>query len=129
MQPESLSDHPTQESSAHPSATPAEVSPAGGSRSGESEPAETAHVAVRITPTISLEYENRSPDFIPEEVWDVGVHVVSIKVAREMLADAEYNSDPQAQEVGEYGTPLGVFNAYRALANNLRKAIKAAEAK
>lgn len=39
------------------------------------------------------------------------------------MHDAEYNSDPTAVEVGPYGTPLPVFNAYRALAKQVRAAI------
>jgi hypothetical protein len=78
-------------------------------------------VTVRISPTISNEYATRSPDHIPEECFLTGKRSVTVESARAMLADAEFNSDPRAQTVGPYDMPLPVFNAYRALAKQLRK--------
>lgn len=77
-------------------------------------------VIVRISPTISNEYATRCPDHIPEEAFLTGRRSVSVEAARAMLADAVFNSDTRAVDVGEYGVPLGTFNAYRALAKQLR---------
>ena len=52
---------------------------------------------------------------------------VPLDLAQQIMMDAEYNSDRKAQDVGEYGMPLPVFNAYRALARQARAAIAAAE--
>lgn len=85
------------------------------------------HVTVRISPTISNEYANR---FVFEESigFTIGKKSVPIDVAQEMLADAEFNSDLKAQDVGPYGMPLYIFNAYRALAKQLRNSIAKATA-
>ena len=80
-------------------------------------------VRVRISPTIANEYASRCLEYIPEEVYLTGKRSVSVESAKAMLADAEFNSDKTAQDVGEYGMPLPVFNAYRALAKQLRSAI------
>ncbi len=83
-----------------------------------------ALVIVRISATIEQEYASRLPDFLPLDKLDIGACQVTTEEARAILADAEYNCDPKAVDVGEYGTPLGVFNAYRALAAQLRKMLK-----
>ena len=85
------------------------------------------YVTVRISPTISNEYANR---FVFEESvgFTIGKKCVPLGVAQEMLADAEFNSDLKAQDVGPYGMPLHVFNAYRAFAKQLRNAIAKATA-
>jgi hypothetical protein len=80
-------------------------------------------VIVRISPTISNEYANRCPEGIPEEAFLTGKRSVSLQSARAMLSDAEYNSDKTAFDVGPDDMPLGTFNAYRALAKQLRVAI------
>lgn len=80
-------------------------------------------VTIRISPTIEGEYENRSPDFLPLDKLQAGPCVLTIEEARAVMHDAEYNSDLTAVDVGPYGTPLGVFNAYRALAKQARAAI------
>ena len=53
------------------------------------------------------------------------VEIVGLVLAQQILLDAEYNSDRRAQDVGEYGMPLPIFNAYRALARQTRAAIAA----
>lgn len=83
-------------------------------------------IVVRISPTIENEYANRLPDFLPLDKLNVGRCELTLEEARAVLADAEYNSDRNAVDVGPYGTPLGVFNAYRALAKSVRAAIEAA---
>jgi hypothetical protein len=83
-------------------------------------------VKIKITPAISFDLVQRSPDHIPEALRRVGVHEVKLEVAREILADAKYNSDLAAFDVGPNGMPLPVFNAYRALAIRVEKAIAAA---
>lgn len=81
-------------------------------------------VKVRISATIDNEYANRLPDWMTEENEpSEGVNHVPLNVARMILSDAEYNSDPQAQTVGPYDMPLPVFNAYKALAKQVRAAI------
>jgi hypothetical protein len=81
-------------------------------------------ITIRITETISQEYDVRLPGFLPLDKLHVGKCLLTLDEARAVLADAEYNSAPEAVEVGEYGVPLGVFNAYRALARQVRKAIE-----
>ena len=91
--------------------------------SAQHTPGRAVFVTLRISKTISNEYANRCSDHIPEEVFLTGKRSLSLDSARAILADAEFNSDLQAQDVGEYGVPLGVFNAYRALAKQARAAI------
>jgi hypothetical protein len=83
-------------------------------------------VRINISATIDNEYANRLPDWLPESI-EAGRNEVPLDVARAILADAEYNSDREAVDVGPYGTPLPVFNAYRALAKQVRAAIAKAE--
>jgi hypothetical protein len=83
-------------------------------------------VAVRISPTIAGEYENRQPDDLPLDKLDAGVCQLTLEEARAVLADAEFNSDSKAFDVGPYGMPLPVFNAYRALAKQLRATLGSA---
>lgn len=78
-------------------------------------------ITVRISATIDYEYEARCPDYLPLHKLHEGLCELTIDEARAVLADAEYNSDLDAVDVGPYGTPLPVFNAYRALAKQLRK--------
>jgi len=84
-------------------------------------------VTVRISPTIANEYASRCPDDIPEEAYLTGKRSVTMASAHAMLADAEYNSDKTAQDVGDYGMPLPIYNAYRALAKQLHRVIDAAD--
>jgi hypothetical protein len=85
--------------------------------------AKRAVVVLRISATIDNEYANRLPDFLPLDKLDIGRCELTLEEARAVLADAEHNSDRQAVDVGPYGTPLAVFNAYRALAAQARDAI------
>jgi hypothetical protein len=77
-------------------------------------------VIVRVSPTIANEYASRCPEGIPEEVYLTGRRSVRLESARAMLADAEYQTDPAANDCGEYGVPLPAWNAYKALARQLR---------
>jgi hypothetical protein len=86
-------------------------------------------VTVRISATIANEYANRCPDWIPEEAFLTGKRAVRLSSARRMLNDAEYNSDKDAFAIGPFDMPLGTWNAYRALAKQLRKVIGEAEEK
>lgn len=83
----------------------------------------TTTVKVLISPTINNEYANRLPDFLPLDKLNVGMCELTLEEARAVLADAKYNSDRDAVDIGPYGTPLPVFNAYRALAKQVRNAI------
>jgi hypothetical protein len=83
-------------------------------------------VTVRISPTIDNEYSNRLPEFLPLEKLNVGPCELTEDEARAVLADAEHNSDRDAVDVGPYGTPLPVFNAYKALAKQVRAALGSA---
>lgn len=85
-----------------------------------------APITVRISPTIANEYASRCPDDIPEEVYLTGKRSVSLASARLMLSDAEFNSDKEAFDIGEHGMPLPIYNAYRALAKQLRATIEKA---
>ena len=82
-------------------------------------------IKVRISATIENEYANRLPEYLPLEKLDEGVVYLTEDEAKAVLADAAFNSDPKAQDVGPYGMPLPVFNAYRALAAQIRKALAA----
>lgn len=88
-------------------------------------------IKLRLSSTICNEYASRNvftgEDDWPEVDWDApdaftkGVTVnVSEDAARSILADAEFNSNARSVDVGTYGMPLGVFNAYRALAKQAR---------
>lgn len=81
-------------------------------------------VSIRISDTIAGEYESRCPEDIPDELTVAGVHRVSLDVARAIRDDAAYNSDRRAQDVGPYGMPLPTFNAYKALAKQVNKALE-----
>jgi hypothetical protein len=84
---------------------------------------ETRTVTLRISATIDNEYGNRLPDYLPLDKLSEGACVLTIEEARAVLADAEFNCDRKAVDVGPYGTPLNVFNAYRALAKQARAAL------
>lgn len=87
-------------------------------------PDTTKTIAVRISAAIDNEYANRLPEWLPESVdTSTGLCLVPVAVAKAMLSDALYNSDRQCVDVGPYGMPLGVFNAYKALAKQLAKAL------
>lgn len=81
-------------------------------------------ITARISATIENEYAARLPDFLPLDKLNAGNCKLTLEEARAVLADAEFNSDLEAVDVGPDGTPLPVFNAYRALARQLRQAIK-----
>ena len=85
-------------------------------------------IKIRISPTINNEYANRLPEFLPLHKLSVGMVELTLDEARAVLDDAEFNSDRNAQDVGPYGMPLPVFNAYRALAKQVRAAIAKATA-
>jgi hypothetical protein len=80
-------------------------------------------IRVRISATIDNDYANRCPEWMQDVEIVEGANDVTISVARVMLADAEYNSDKSAFDIGPHDMPLGTFNAYRALAKQLRAAI------
>lgn len=88
----------------------------------------SASITIRISPAFAGDWEARCPEETPEAVQVAGQHRVSPEVARAVLADAEHNSDRGAFDVGPYGMPLGTFNAYRALAKQVRKALGASRA-
>lgn len=80
-------------------------------------------IKIRISPTIDNEYRDRLPDELPLDKLRVGVCELTPDEARAVLADAEFNSDPRAVDVGPYGMPRTTFNAYRALAKQVRAAL------
>lgn len=80
-------------------------------------------IKIRISPTIANELADRLPDELPLDKLRAGVCELTIDEARALLADAEFNSDPRAIDVGPYGMPLATFNAYRALAKQTRAAL------
>lgn len=84
-------------------------------------------VTVRISDTISNEYASRCADHLPEECFNTGRRSITLDSARAMLADAEYQTNPAANDCGDYGIPLPIWNAYKALAKQLRKVIAQAE--
>lgn len=79
-------------------------------------------VRIRISATIDNEYENRCPEGMPEDIAE-GQNDLTLEQARWVLSDAEYNCDPRAQTVGPNDMPLPVFNAYKALAKQVRAAL------
>ena len=78
---------------------------------------------LRITSTIANEYDDRSPDYLPLDKLREGWVELTEAEVRAVLEDALFNSDTDAFNVGEYGMPLGTFNAYRALAKQCRKVL------
>ncbi len=85
-------------------------------------------VVLRISATIDNEYANRLPDFLPLAKLSTGDCTLTLEEAKAVLADAAFNSDREAVDVGPYGVPLKAFNAYAALAKQARAVIAAAEA-
>ena len=82
---------------------------------------------IRLSETIQNEYATRDV-FNGSGEWPLvphtaGVHDLPIETVKSVLDDAEYNSDPKAQDVGPYGMPLSIFNSYRALAKQCRAAL------
>lgn len=76
-------------------------------------------LAVRVSPTIANEYNDRAPDFVPESCWMPGTHPVSVGRARQMRSDAEdYASGLVFDDVRP-----GVRRAYAALAKQLDAAL------
>lgn len=84
-------------------------------------------ICVLITATIDNEYATRQPELLPLEKLNRGRCELTLEEARAVLSDAEFNCDPKAVDVWPYGTPLPVFNAYRALAAQIRKSIEVLE--
>lgn len=84
-------------------------------------------IRVRISATIADEYESRCPECIPERIRCAGTHDLSPAEAEQVLLDARWNSDRTCVDVGPYAMPLSTFNAYRALAAQMRTAIKRSE--
>lgn len=83
-------------------------------------------VRIRISATIDNELCNRAPEHLPLAKLDEGLCTLTLEEAKAVLADAKFNSDLEAQTVGPNDMPLGVFNAYRALARQTEAAIKKA---
>jgi len=80
-------------------------------------------IKIRISPTIANELADRMPDELPLDKLRAGICELTIDEARAVLADAEFNSDPHAIDVGPYGMPRATFNAYRALAKQVCAAL------
>jgi hypothetical protein len=78
-------------------------------------------ISVRISQAIDTDLANRLPEHLPLQKINVGVCHLTCDEARALLADAEYNSDLECVDVGPYAMPLATFNAYRALARQLRR--------
>lgn len=85
-------------------------------------------IRIRISAAIAQEYVARCPDQLPLAKLVEGRVELTLDEARAVLDDAEHNSDTTAFDVGPYGMPLGTFNAYRALARQVRAALAAAGA-
>lgn len=83
-------------------------------------------IKIRISPTIANEFADRMPDELPLDKLRAGACELTVDEARAVLADAEFNSDRRAVDVGPYGMPRATFNAYRALAKQAREAINKA---
>lgn len=80
-------------------------------------------IRVRISAAIDNEYASRQPEDLPLDKLNEGRCLLTPNEAQAVLDDALYNSDPKAQDVGPYGMPLGTFNAYSALAKQVRQAL------
>lgn len=83
-------------------------------------------IKIRISPTIANEFADRMPDELPLDKLRAGACELTVEEACAVLADAEFNSDRRAIDVGPYGMPRATFNAYRALAKQAREAINKA---
>lgn len=77
-------------------------------------------MVVRISPTIDYEYRGRD---VFREAWVEGQHGgivrLPIDVIREMLADADFYTDPH----GPSETPASIRRAYAALRDQIRAAL------
>ena len=77
-------------------------------------------VKIRFSPAIVQEYAVRCPEWVPEQIEAPGVYDLTSEEARTVMLDAEYNSDRTVFDIGPYDMPLGTFNAYRALARQIK---------
>ena len=63
------------------------------------------------------------PEHLPLDKLNAGVCHLTRDEALAVMHDAEYNSDPEAVDIGPYGMPIGTFNAYKALAAQIRRSL------
>jgi hypothetical protein len=85
-------------------------------------------VTINISNIIAREYADRMPDHLPLSKLKAGKVELTLDETFDVLADADYNSDSTAVDVGRFGMPLSVFRSYRALAKQARAAIAKATA-
>lgn len=82
-------------------------------------------IRVRISAAIADEWAGRGIDDVipgvPRPAYGGGVISVSPEIAREILADCEFNGDTRS---GPESMPDGTRRAYQALAAQLRNAMK-----
>lgn len=78
-------------------------------------------ITIQISGTIEDDYATRLPEHLPLEKLNEGVCTITVEEAHIVLADAEFNSDPNCIDIGTNGTPLGTYNSYKALAAQIRK--------
>lgn len=83
-----------------------------------------AYARVRVSRTIANEFADRCPEWVPDEMFEVGIASITVEAAKVLLGDAEYQSD---KESGPDLMPEGVRRAYAALAKQLRSAIDKAQ--
>lgn len=84
----------------------------------------TTEIKIKVSSTIADEWSTRAihdviPN-VPEFDYAGGELVVTTDVAREILADCDFNADRRA---GPEEMPIGTRRAYRAMAEQVRKAL------
>ena len=89
--------------------------------------AEQDQLVLRISGTIANEYDTRQPDHLPLGKLSEGTCQLTRKEVQLVVDDAVFNSDTQAVDVGPDAMPLGVFNAYRALAKQGKRVLEGAQ--
>lgn len=87
-------------------------------------PASPTLFRIRITPTVSHEFEHSAPEHLPLDKLDTGWVLLNEDELRSVLSEARYYTDPANFDVGPYDLPLGTYNAFRALARQCEAALR-----
>lgn len=95
------------------------TSPTNAPRASAAQP-QQGTVRIRISATIDNEYATRCPELSALDKLNTGICELTPAQALEVLADAEFNADRQG---GPEYMPIGTRRAYRALAEQVRKAL------
>lgn len=86
-----------------------------------------SQLVLRISGTIANEYDTRQPEHLPLTKLSEGACRLTREEVQAVVDDAVFNSDTKAVDVGPDAMPLGVFNAYRALAKQGKRVLEGAK--